>query len=139
MLKSTLIILIALFSFSCNKENTTRQKNESPKTDMQNEESDTDTIMTAEESFSSALVESIMSENEDDDLQYYLEEQIFPMVSKSTKVTIDRISSSMYLLSYTENGVMKNYLLQKFYNPVKDEIIFEKTETQTNSFKQFVK
>ncbi|HMS33497.1 MAG TPA: hypothetical protein PKC91_05355, partial [Ignavibacteria bacterium] len=92
-----------------------------------------------EESFSSALVEDIMGENEDVDLQYYLEEQIYPLISKSDKVTIDRISSSLYLLSYNENGAMKNFLLQKFYNPVKDEIVFEKSETQINTLKQFVK
>ncbi len=139
MLKTIIIVLISLVLFSCNKENSTRQRTESPKTDTQNEESDSDTAMTAEESFSSALVEDIMGENEDVDLQYYLEEQIYPLISKSDKVTIDRISSSLYLLSYNENGAMKNYLLQKFYNPVKDEIVFEKSETQINTLKQFVK
>ncbi len=139
MLKSIYIVFIALILFSCNKENSTRQRTESPRTDTQNEESDSDTAMTAEESFSGALVEDIMGENEDVDLQYYLEEQIYPLITKSDKVTIDRISSSLYLLSYNENGVMKNFLLQKFYNPVKDEIVFEKSETQLNSVKQFVK
>ena len=139
MLKSTIVVLISLVLFSCNKENSTRQRTESPKTDTQNEESDSDTAITAEESFSSALVEDIMGENEDVDLQYYLEEQIYPLITKSDKVTIDRISSSLYLLSYNENGAMKNFLLQKFYNPVKDEMVFEKSETQLNTLKQFVK
>jgi len=139
MLKSTYIILIALILFSCNKENNTRQKTESPKTENQEEEGNSDTSMSAEESFSSALVEDIMGENDDIDLEVYLEEQIYPQISKSGKVTLDRISSSLYLLSYEENGVMKNYLLQKYYNPVKDEMVFEKSETQMNSMKQFVK
>jgi hypothetical protein len=139
MLKTIIIVLISLVLFSCNKENSTRQRTESPKTDTQNEESDSDTAMTAEESFSSALVEDIMGENDDVDLQYYLEEQIYPLITKSDKITIDRISSSLYLLSYNENGAMKNFLLQKFYNPVKDEIVFEKSETQSNTLKQFVK
>lgn len=134
-----IILIISLSLFSCNKENNINQKKESPKTETQNEESDTDTAMTAAESFSSALVEDIMGENEDMELQYYLEEQIYPLISKSEKVTIDRISSSLYLLSYDENGVIKNYLIQKFYNPAKDEIFFEKSETQLNSVKQFVK
>jgi len=134
-----IILIISLSLFSCNKENNINQKSESPKSDTQNEESDTDTAMTAAESFSSALVEDIMGENEDMELQIYLEEQIYPLISKSGKVTIDRISSSLYLLSYNENGVMKNYLIQKFYNPEKDEIFIEKSETQLNSVKQFVK
>lgn len=141
MFKLTFIIVIALTVtvFSCNKENTTRQKTETPKTESQNEESDSDTAMTSEELFSSALVEDISGENDDAELQFYLEEQIFPLISKSEKVTIDRISSSLYLLSYYENGAMKNLLIQKFYNPVKDEMVFEKSETQTNPVKQFVK
>ena len=139
MFRIIILILISLSLFSCNKENSTSQKTETPKTDTQNEESDTDTAMTASESFSSALVEDIMGENEDMELQIYLEEQIYPLISKSGKITIDRISSSLYLLSYDENGVMKNYLIQKFYNPGKDEIFFEKIETQVNSVKQFVK
>ena len=139
MFKTILMVLISVVLFSCNKENSSRQRNEPPKTENQEEDNDSDSAMTSEESFSSALVEDIMGENDDVDLQYYLEEQIYPLISKSDKVTIDRISSSLYLLSYNENGVMKNFLLQKFYNPVKDEIVFEKSETQLNSVKQFVK
>lgn len=139
MFKTILMVLISVVLFSCNKENSSRQRNEPPKTENQEEDNDSDSAMTSEESFSSALVEDIMGENDDVDLQYYLEEQIYPLISKSDKVTIDRISSSLYLLSYNESGVMKNFLLQKFYNPVKDEIVFEKNETQLNTVKQFVK
>ena len=139
MFKTILMVLISVVLFSCNKENSSRQRNEPPKTENQEEDNDSDSAMTSEESFSSALVEDIMGENDDVDLQYYLEEQIYPLISKSDKVTIDRISSSLYLLSYNESGVMKNFLLQKFYNPLKDEIVFEKNETQLNTVKQFVK
>lgn len=139
MFKTILMVLISVVLFSCNKENSSRQRNEPPKTENQEEDNDSNSAMTSEESFRSALVEDIMGENDDVDLQYYLEEQIYPLISKSDKVTIDRISSSLYLLSYNESGVMKNFLLQKFYNPVKDEIVFEKNETQLNTVKQFVK
>ena len=139
MFRIILLIIFSLSLFSCNKENNIRERTENPKTETQNEEGDSDTSMSAEESFSSALVEDIMGENGDVDLELYLEEQIYPQISKSGKVTLDRISSSLYLLSYEENGVMKNYLLQKYYNPVKDEMVFEKSETQTNPLKQFVK
>ena len=133
------MIAFSLFLFSCNKETPLKQKTETPKTENHDDVNDTDSAMTAEESFSSALVQDIMGENEDADLQYYLEEEIYEMVSKSEKVTLDRISSSLYLLSYYEGGTLKNFLIQKFYNPQKDEISFEKSETQSNTFKQFVK
>ena len=139
MFKSIFIILFSILLLSCSKDNSTNQKTETNKTETQNEESESDTSMTAEELFSSALVEDISGDSEDAELQFYLEEQIFPVVSRSEKVTLDRISSSLYLLSYYENGAMKNLLIQKFYNPVKDEMVFEKSETQTNSVKQFVK
>ncbi|MEO8664989.1 MAG: hypothetical protein ABI462_05780 [Ignavibacteria bacterium] len=138
-IRSLIPVIIIVFFISCNKENPTKDKTENPKTESQQEETDTDTTMTVEEAFSGALVQNIMGEEGDDDLQLYLEEQIYPIVSKSTKVTLDRISASLYLLSYDDNGIMKNLLIQKFYNPVNDEFIFEKRETQSNSLKQFVK
>lgn len=139
MLRIILIILIPVLLISCNKENSDRQRNESSKTETEQDENETDSAMTAEELFSSAMVENIMGENGDADLEVYLEEQIYPQISKSGKVTIDRISSSLYLLSYDDGGIMKNMVIQKFYNPEKDEFVFDKSETQNNAVKQFVK
>lgn len=136
-----LIVLIICSAFiSCNKETKTDQNFSKPeKGTNEVAESETDSVMTPEEIFSSSLVQVIMGEDEDIDLQIYLEEQIYPLVSKSNKITIDKISSSLYLLSYEDSGVMKSFILQKFYNPLKDEFAFDKTETQTNAIKQFVK
>ena len=113
----TLILLCTVF-YSCNKDSSKEQN--SSKSGKQTEEvadteTESDTEMTPEEIFSSSLVQDIMGDEENADLQIYLEEQIYPLVSKSGKVTLDKISSSLYLLSYEEGGVMKNYLLQKFY------------------------
>ena len=94
--------------------------------------------MTKEEIFSSTLVQDIAGD-ENEDLEMYLEEVIYPMVSKSNKVTLEKISGSLYLLSYDDNGTMKNLILQEYYSPSKDEMVFDKTETQTNAVKQFVK
>lgn len=139
MFKTFIIFTISLCLFSCNNENSLKQKSDSPKTETHSDnENDSDTSMTAEEAFSSALVEDIAGDD-DADLRFYLEEQLFPIVSKSKKVTLDRVSSSLYLLSYDDQGIEKNIMIQKFYNPVKDEFVFEKSETQTNAIKQFVK
>lgn len=141
MIGKLLIALIICSVFiSCNKETKTDQSSsKSDKGTNEITESETDSVMTPEEIFSSSLVQDIIGDDEDIELQIYLEEQIYPLVSKSNKITIDKISSSLYLLSYDESGVMKNFILQKFYNPLKDEFAFDKTETQLNAFKQFVK
>ena len=140
MSKLVLILIATLFLFSCGKSEDQKQRSETQNNQTQEESSDeTDTTMTVEEAFSTALVQVIIGDEEDPDLQDYLEEVIYPVVSKSDKVTIDKISSSLYLLSYNESGTMKNVLIQKFYNPVEDEFVFEKRDTDVNSIKQFVK
>lgn len=139
VLKIIFIVIVSVIFTSCNKDTPPKQtSNDNPKTEI-TDEGDTDSTMTVEEIFSSALVQNILGDESDEDLQIYLEEIIYPLVSKSNKVTMDKISSSLYLLSYDENGVMKNYMIQKFYNPGKDEFVFEKKETQTDAVKQFGK
>ena len=103
-----------------------------------NDESDTISL-SPEELFSSTLLEDILQSSEDDDLKSYLEEEIYPIVSNSTKVTIDRVSASLYLLSYDENGVQKNFVIQKFYNPSNLEMHFEINEIETNAADQYLK
>jgi len=136
MLKIVFVTIISLILFSCNKENERTTKQETQEKDITEEEVDTN--LTAEEVFSTNLVQEIAGAD-DIDLQIFIEEQFYPAASKSNKVTLDRISSSMYLLSYHEKDSSKNFIIQKFYNPVKDEFVFEKTETQFNAVKQFVK
>lgn len=94
-----------------------------------NELSDTEDAedLSPQEVFSLTLTEDILGE-EDEDLKTYLEEFIYPLVSKSSKVSIDKITSSQYLLVYYENDTAKGLLLQKFYNPATDEIEFTKAE-----------
>ncbi len=142
MFRVLFIIIISMILYSCNKEDSTKENVTTRENDVRLDDEDSDTTMTAEETFSSALVQNIMGEEGDDDLQFYLEEQIFPIASKSGKISLERVSSSVYLLSYDENGIMKNLLIRKFYNPVKDEFVFEKSETQSDTksdTKQFVK
>ncbi|MBS1514430.1 MAG: hypothetical protein JSS63_05340 [Bacteroidetes bacterium] len=140
MLKIIPFVLLAVLFISCSKEDKQKTDNKQNQTTSQqnNAVDDTDTNMTKEEIFSSTLVQDIAGD-ENEDLQIYLEEVIYPMVSKSNKVTLEKISGSLYLLSYDDNGTMKNLLLQEYYSPVKDEMIFDKIETQTNAVKQFVK
>lgn len=133
-----IFFLISIAFISCRNENEKKNKTDI-QTDISSEDDEDDTLMTPREVFSSALTQGIAGDDEIQDLQLYLEEQIYPSVLNSEKVTLDRISASLYLLSYYEGGVQKNFTLQKFYNPSKDEVFFEKKEVQSDAVKQFLK
>jgi len=140
MIKFLNIILLGLILaglVSCGKDEIKKKLEKKIETEATEEEADS-SVMTPQEIFSDALTNNIL-ENADEDLQVYLEETIYPIASKSNKVTIDKISSSLYLLQYEEGGSNKNILIQKFYNPVKDEIFFEKRDVQNDAIKQFIK
>ena len=140
MLKLIPILLLTVFLTSCSKEDKPRTDTGNNNT-TQNQPNANDLSgenMTKEEIFSSTLVQDIAGD-ENEELEIYLEEAIYPIASKSNKVTIDKISGSLFLLSYDDNGTMKNLLIQEYYSPVKDEMVYDKIETQTNAVKQFVK
>lgn len=140
MHKFILIFIFSILLISCNKntENKQNAQNQNNAQEESGNENETDSVMTDAEEFSSSLVQDILGE-EDVNLQIYLEEEIFPVVSKSKKVTLDRISSSIYLLGFDDNGTSRNFMIQKLYNPETGDFIFEKTEIPTSAQKQFVK
>lgn len=141
MLKLIPILLLALILTSCSKEDKPKTDSNSNTNTTQNSPNANDLSgenMTKEEIFSSTLVQDIAGD-ENEDLEIYLEEVIYPMVSKSNKVSLEKISGSLYLLTYDDNGTMKNLMIQEYYSPSKDEMVFDKIETQTNAVKQFVK
>ncbi|MBV6479222.1 MAG: hypothetical protein HGGPFJEG_01993 [Ignavibacteria bacterium] len=128
-------ILIVVFLYSCGNENTDKVREDR---EDENTESASDTLLTPEEVFSSSLVQEILDED-DEELQIYLEEEFFTVASKSPKVTIDKISSSQYIFSFESDSIMKNFLIQKFYIPAKDEFIFEKREIDFNTSEKLLK
>lgn len=113
-----LIILTLLIVSGCGENNQS----------VQDESTDSVTL-SPPEVFSLTLTEDILRED-DEDLRLYLEEEIYPAVSKSEKVTIDRLSSSEYLLTYFSEGAFKGLLIKKYYNPVEDIVVFTKNETE---------
>lgn len=126
-LSSILLVLILLFGCDKNDKNFL---------DVNTNDNDTTSVSPAE-SFALNLVDDILNE-EDDYLAEYLENEIYPIVSKSEKVTIDKISSTLYILSYLDGNKEKNLLIEKFYNPTKDEISFTRKEVDLNSYKIFL-
>ncbi len=128
---------VVLSFISCGKNDVVKKIEK--KIEIENAGDEIDTVeLTPQEEFSSALVSDILDVY-DEELQIYLEEEIYPIASKSNKITIDKISSSLYLLQYEENGNSKNLLIQKFYNPIKKDFFFDKREVQNDAIRQFLK
>jgi len=130
-----IFLFLAIVLYSCG------DKGENSSSDYSTNQSETaeDTTMTPDEVFSTSLIQDIIGVEEDIDLQVYLEEEIYPMLPTAGKVTIDKISSSLYLFSYQESGASKNFILKKYFDPQNNEIKFEKTETQLTPEDQFLK
>ena len=137
MFKLLPILFLALLLTACSKKDEPVSKQNTNKTETGTNDAE-EVPMTKEEVFSSTLVQDIAGE-ENEALEIYLEEVIYPIASKSNKVTLDKISGSLFLLSYDENGTMKHWIIKEYYSPVKDEMVFEKVETQSDAVKQFVK
>ena len=131
-------IMITGCSKDKNNNSVNEQKQQQQQQQMGIEDEDT-TALTPAESFASTLCQDILSDDSEVDLESYLIEVIYPKVSGSSKVTMDQVSSSIYLLTYFEGNTEKHMLIQKYYNPKKDELFFESSETTLSPIKQFLK
>ena len=94
--------------------------------------------LSPEELFSSSLIEDFLGEESDEDLQYFLENDIYPLVKNSGKLSFDCLSNSIYLLQYVLNNQEYCYIIQKYYDVKNEEIYYEKTQTSVNLIKYFI-
>jgi PBP1b-binding outer membrane lipoprotein LpoB len=133
-----LILFTALFFSACGNNEPAHDNDNSETENVDEEDGDTTSLSDAE-LFSMVLTNDILQGTEETDLQAYLEEEIYPMVEKATKVTLDRLTASVYILTYELNGSKSSLLLQKFYDPVNQQIVFEKTETGYGLKSQYVR
>lgn len=130
-------LLLFLFLIGCGKE---KEMKESNKQAIQQEMEENDSVaLTPAESFGAVLTQSILNDETEVELESFLSEVVYPKMSNSSKVTIDKISSSLYLLKYFDGTAEKYMMIQKYYNPQKDSIIFDITETNLTTAKQFLK
>jgi hypothetical protein len=133
-----LLMVYLLLAAGCGKTEKETQKNKQRDQEQIESENDT-TSLTPAESFAAAMTQEILNDETEVELESFLAEKVYPLVSGSKKVTLDKISSSLYLLKYFNENTETNILIQKFYNPSEDSFSFEITETRTNNIKQFVK
>ncbi len=139
MIKLSVIsfLILSVIVMGCGKEKEIKEKNEKV-LQQEMEESDTASLTPAE-SFGAVLTQSILNDESEVELESFLSETVYPKISSASKVTIDKISSSLYLLKYYEGTSEKYLLIQKYYNPKEDSITFDITETGLTTSKQFLK
>lgn len=139
MIKLSVIsfLILSVIVMGCGKEKEIKEKNEKV-LQQEMEESDTASLTPAE-SFGAVLTQSILNDESEVELESFLSEIVYPKISSASKVTIDKISSSLYLLKYYEGTSEKYLLIQKYYNPKEDSITFDITETGLTTSKQFLK
>ena len=137
MIKLSVIsfLILSVIVMGCGKEKEIKEKNEKV-LQQEMEESDTASLTPAE-SFGAVLTQSILNDESEVELESFLSETVYPKISSASKVTIDKISSSLYLLKYYEGTSEKYLLIQKYYNPKEDSITFDITETGLTTSKQF--
>ncbi len=129
-----------LLAAGCGKEKSINTANEQKQQQQQMGIEDEDTTaLTPAESFATALCQDILNDDSEADFESYLIDVVYPKVSGSTKVTLDRVSSSIFLLTYFEGSTENHLLIQKYFNPQKGEIFFESAETSLSPSKQFLK
>ncbi|MFA5011353.1 MAG: hypothetical protein WC644_05305 [Ignavibacteria bacterium] len=139
MIKLSVIsfLIFSVIVMGCGKEKEIKEQNEKV-LQQEMEENDT-TSLTPAESFGAVLAQSILNDESEVELESFLSESVYPKVSSASKVTIDKISSSLYLIKYYEGTAEKYLLIQKYYNPKEDSITFDITETGLTTSKQFLK
>ncbi len=138
---SLIIVLFSVFVMiiGCGKEKSNTSGNEQKQQQQMGIDDEDTTSLTPAESFASTLCQDILNDDSEVELESYLIDVVYPKVSGSTKVTLDKVSSSIYLLTYNDESTEKHILIQKYFNPQKEEIFFESSETSLSSNKQFLK
>lgn len=122
-MKYLFVILFVSFLISaCGKDNSTNNDNQSQQ----------DTIeLEKDEMFGFTLVTEIL-ETEDENLEAYLTTQIYPLAANSKKVTMERISGTVYYLNIINEKDTSQIWIKKFYNPQNEEVVFEKYDKPVN-------
>lgn len=137
-MKSILVLFFCTIIFASVFTSCSKEKEPLTNTGTSNTESQGDELDTAElekdEMFGAVLANDFLHE-EDEDFEMYLTTQIYPLMATSKKVTIDKISASIFVLTYDDAGNTKKMLIKRYYNPLTEEVFFERGEYTEQSGK----
>jgi repressor of nif and glnA expression len=90
---------------------------------------DSDTPLTREELFAMHVAGGLL-QLEDEDLQEYLQTEVYPLVSASQKVFANRESSTEFSIFYEGDGKMNIITIRKFYDAAGESVFFEMSEPE---------
>lgn len=124
-------LFILLFFISCSKEDKQQNSKTNKQETKQGEnENPADTLMSPEEKFSSSIIYDFLDENEDEDLQAYLEDELFNKYSKDFRgASVMQLTNTIWFVSLENNNLPKNFLLQKFVDFNSNDYYFILKET----------
>lgn len=83
--------------------------------------------MSKEEIFASVMVNEFLKED-DDELQEYLQIEIYPLLANAERIYIEKISTNEYMLTIIDNNVDKKIIITKYFDPVNDQVFFERSD-----------
>ena len=126
----SVVLLNLLYFTSCSKDDkTTTQRDNTPKTQIEDIDDTGDTVMTPEEKFSTAILIDFLDDSNDEDLAEYLEQEVFKMNANYRGASVIEITPSTWLVVLEKDGAVKNYLLQKYVDFMTNENYFRMKET----------
>lgn len=131
-----LVLVLAIIISGCSKDNKQTTTNDKPqieqiqKTDTPVDDSTPiDTNLTPEEKFSSSVLVDFLDEAEDEDLEGFLEDEVFKFSTNYTGAAVIGLSPSTWLLSLEKDNSTKNYLIQKYVDFKTNDYYFRMNET----------
>ena len=129
---SAIVFLAVILMSACGKEKNDAGGNEADDTEQ------TEAALSPEEALSTSLVQGILAA-EDEDLESFIENELYGELKSAGKVTIDRLSSSVFLIEFEKGGIRTTYIIRKYYDPSKEEFFFEKANSDSDILKQVSK
>jgi hypothetical protein len=136
LMRYILFILLLVCFYSCSKEDKPGTTNEKQTTTEQNrnnlqleENQPADTNLTPEEKFSASIMEDFLDSSDDEDLQGFLEDEVFKNQQGYTGAAVIGLTPSTWLLALEKDNSTKNYMIQKFVDFKTNEYYFRMNET----------
>ncbi len=88
-----------------------------------------DTNLTPEEKFSASVMADFLDGSEDEDLEGFLEDEVFKYSNNYTGAAIIGLSSSTWLLALEKDNTTRNYIIQKYVDFKTNDYYFRMNET----------
>lgn len=129
----SILLTAAFFSAGCSKteDKPPEKRQETTEQNKNNDETDNpqDTAMSPEEQFSTSIMTDFLGDSDDDDLQDYIETEIYKNAQNYNGVSMIELSPSTWFVSFEKDGNNKNYILQKYIDFKTSDYYFRMKET----------